>query len=517
MAQGSIAEVPQSMPAGRPVNVWARDVHLSTGGLMVGVLVLGAALRFLRIGQTGLWSDEAFSVVVTWDPWSAIPSLIERVDSHPPLYYFLLKAWIAIAGSGEGAVRIPSAAMSLGSVALTYAFARRVASRGTAVLAAFLVAVSSLQIMAAQEARMYAMLGCFVLWSTFVLLNAVERGGALRWTAYVVLSVLVIYTHYLGGLVLIAHGIWVAGYERRHLRSWMAAIAAVAVLYTPWMPVFWHQVVHRQGWTWYRDPVSYQTLTGLLGLYAFGGSLLGMPTFYFSNARISPIGQILLLLPFLVLLWRGVTAFRSDPRRLALIVLPPVVTIGAMFAISLAAPMFYSRWFSFLYPFYAIILARGIIDVGGAFAAARKRVIALVTAGTLAFTIPVLYRYYLDPTFRPYHWRAAADLVRRELAPSDFFVFANSGARVGFLYYFRDLKRPFATLTPRSDRRPDLSEVMAEAGRHPRVWFVMTPPIAVSWREAVFSAMERGFRLQEDWQDQATWVYLFERRTSAER
>jgi len=497
--------------------MWTRSVRLNAGALMAGVLALGTILRVLRIGRTSLWSDEAFSVIVTWDPWSAIPPLLERLDSHPPLYYFLLKAWIAIAGSGEGAVRMPSAAMSLASVALTYVLGRRLASRGTAVLASFLVAVSSLQIMAAQEARMYAMLGCLVLWATWALVNAVERDGTLRWAGYAVPAALAIYTHYLGALVLIAHGMWVAAYERRHLRSWMAAMAVVAILYIPWMPVLWHQMVHRQGWTWYRDPVSYQTLSGLLGLYAFGGSLFGMPTFYFSNPRIGPIGQFLLLLPFLVLLWRGVTAFRSTPRSLGLIVLPPAVTIGAMFAISLVAPMFYSRWFSFLFPFYAMILARGIIDVGGVFAAGRDRAIALITAATLAFTVPVLNRYYLDPTFRPYHWRAAANLVRHEVAPSDFFLFGNSGARVGFLYYFRDPKRPLATLTPRADRRPDLSQVMAEAARYPRIWFVVTPPFAAPWRAAVFSAMRPQFRLKEGWQYQATWVYLFERRPPAKR
>src|SRR5262249_31168618 len=159
-------------------------------------------------------------------------------------------------------------------------------------------------LMAAQEARMYSLLGALCLASTIALLSSVEQGGARRWSLYAIASALVVYTHYLGLLVLAAHGVWVAVWERGHLRGWTVCAAGIALAFAPWIPSFLEQLRQVHSFDWYHGRVFETGLGDLLGLWWFGGSRWGMGT-YFAPGTLAPLAQGAVLLPFLLLLWRG--------------------------------------------------------------------------------------------------------------------------------------------------------------------------------------------------------------------
>jgi uncharacterized membrane protein len=58
---------------------------------------VAAVLFSWDLGAKSLWIDEA----VSWDmAVSSIPQLFARIpnDVHPPVYYLLLRGWIAIFG-----------------------------------------------------------------------------------------------------------------------------------------------------------------------------------------------------------------------------------------------------------------------------------------------------------------------------------------------------------------------------------------------------------------------------------
>lgn len=271
---------------------WAEEVRLAAGGALVGVLALAAALRFARLGQHSAWMDEAFTLWVIRFPWQDIPRLLRLADSHPPLFYLLMKAWAGVAGTSDLAARIPSAFLGCLCVPLAYALARRVSAKSVSLLTALLVSISPYQVMASQEARMYALLAVLALASTLALASSVERGGAPRWAAYAILSTLMAYTQYLGLLVLAAHGAWVGWHARRRLLPWLAGTAAVAVMYSPWVPVLLAQASREGGWIGspYHAGISAGAarLGGVVGLFAFGGSLFGMPSFFFVDILVHP-------------------------------------------------------------------------------------------------------------------------------------------------------------------------------------------------------------------------------------
>src|SRR5260370_21388063 len=81
----------------------------------------------------------------------------------------MLSGWVHLCGSSEAAVRGLSALIGLAVVALLYVFGRRLVDSRVAVVASAVVAGSAFAVRAAQEARMYPLLGLLALGSWFSL------------------------------------------------------------------------------------------------------------------------------------------------------------------------------------------------------------------------------------------------------------------------------------------------------------------------------------------------------------
>ena len=510
---------PRPLSSGRPApglraRPWPQGIALA------GVLALAAGLRFAALGHNSVWFDEAYVAGLAQAGWQDIVATLRLADAHPPLYYLLMKIWVHLAGTGEAAIRLPSACLSVLSVALTYALTRRFAPGPVGLLSAFLVGVAPFEIMVGQEARMYALLDVLVLATTLTLVLSVERGRRLGWGLYAVLAALMVYTQYLGAVVLVAHGIWVAGWERRHLRAWAGSMVAAVVLYTPWIPSFWYQTVHGNGWPWYRRGAGFLDLGDLFGLLAFGGSLFGMGSYFFPGTQ-GPAGTLAILLPFLVVLGWGIAALRSQPRTLGIIALPAVVPLVALSALSLAKLTFYPRWCSFVVPFYAVVLAQGMWTIASWDRRRRDLALALLTVGVLCYNVPVLARYYFDPGFRPYPWRAAAALVEHQIRPGDFILYVNTAAQISLSYYVRD-PHPSLTLIPGeasfgAERTGGFTDAEAArlARQHPRVWLIATPPFTAEMQQRLLPALTSAFRVAGQRTYPAIWIHLLEAKSPA--
>ena len=497
-------------------------LEVRSSNILAGILVLGTGLRFAWLGENSLWFDEAWGVWLASHPWSELLTLIRTVDAQPPLYYVLMKAWIAVAGTSETALRIPSACFSAVTVGLAYGLIRKVSSHAVSLLSAFLVAVSPFAVMAGQDARMYALLGMLAVASTLALVVSVEKGGRLRWTAYVALVALMAYTHYFAAFILIAHGVWIAGWERRHLGTWLLSMGAAALFYAPWIPSLWDQTFHGNGWPWYRRDTFFVDTSDLLGLLSFGGSLFGMGSYFFPGT-LGLAGQGLLLLPFLMIGVRGLVVLAHDPRRLALVTLPFVAVAGGVAVLAMARVVAYPRWFSFLVPFYAVCIAQGIVGIAGRSGRRRLMTATILTAGLLCFSVPVLLRYYRDPQFRPYPWRSAASLVKTQVRPGDFLLYVNFGAEVAFSYYFHE-PHPSLVLFPvesggGSDRSHAFSTATLKqlAERYPRVWLIATPPFTEEMQRRLVPALAGAFRVVGARNFPAIWVHLLEAKPSQSR
>jgi mannosyltransferase len=378
--------------------------------------------------------DEAYVAWLAAHPWKDLLPLLRNVEYHPPLYYIVMKAWIAVAGAREAALRTPSAVFGSLSVALTYVLVRRVASERIGVISALFVAVSPFEIMAGQYGKMYTLLEVLAVGSTLVLTLAASRGGPRWWGIYAAVAAAMLYTHYLGIFVLAAHGTWVLCRRRTCLTAWFAAMLATAVLYAPWVPSLWVQLGHARASEGWVGVPPLPSLLALGSLFAFGGSLLGAPGFIYSNTSLSPEALLALLFPFLGVLAWGVYAARRDPDALLLLGLPPFVAVVGPLLLSAMKPLFIPRWFSFVYPFCAAFLAWGVADIAGRAGRYRRAAAALVAAILVGFGLPVLDRLYFDSMFRD-QWRAASHIVAERFQAGDIILYGDPQNELIFLYY----------------------------------------------------------------------------------
>ncbi len=156
-------------------------------------LLAGFALRVYLLNGQDLWGDEAFTLSVISLLFRQV--LSTSIDTHPPFYYALLHPWGQL-GLNVFSLRFLSVALSLPMIPLAYLTGAWLFDRRAGVAAAWLMAFAPLQVYYAQELRMYSAAGLFALASTVLLIALVRGRGRRWWAAYVVVTLLGMYTHY---------------------------------------------------------------------------------------------------------------------------------------------------------------------------------------------------------------------------------------------------------------------------------------------------------------------------------
>ena len=127
------------------------NVRLSRAAwLLLGVTLAGAILRVYLLGDKSIWLDEAFSIALSRRSLDDLLRLTVLADTHPPLYYILLKYWLLL-GQSEGAVRLLSALFSTAAIPAVYLLASTLyEDRNAGLLGAVILAFSPFQIWYAQ-------------------------------------------------------------------------------------------------------------------------------------------------------------------------------------------------------------------------------------------------------------------------------------------------------------------------------------------------------------------------------
>ena len=319
--------------------------------------LLAFALRLYRLDGQSIWVDEGISLHL------ATSSLAEIVANraaniHPPLYFFLLKGWVTLAGVSIFSARFSSAMASLLQVAAVYTIARRWLGRPTARVAAFLTALSPLSVIYAQEARVYALLPLVYLTLLAITHELTHKPGPHRratWLLLGIVEVIGLHLHYMVFFVVVYTGGWsllTFWRERRwtDLRRWWITQLLVGLASLPWLVAvltYWPAVQARiqigRGLT-ESIPVDYLLsqvwvfhLTGLTGA-------VGRP-------EVRLLASLTLLLLAVSLLLRLI---RPATRR-------PVAQLTAHWLIPLGSTLLVWAVRSFSHPRYIALYAPGLI------------------------------------------------------------------------------------------------------------------------------------------------------------
>jgi hypothetical protein len=137
------------------------------------LILLGLGLRLLGLSLQPLWWDEGFSLYFSTETPLRLLELTS-LDIHPPLYYLLLQAWMAMVGIGAISARWLSVFIGVLTLPVAWWVAYPFVGRRVAWVTVWLLLLSPLHIFYSQEVRMYGLM-------TLLTLLAVGAWQRQRW------------------------------------------------------------------------------------------------------------------------------------------------------------------------------------------------------------------------------------------------------------------------------------------------------------------------------------------------
>lgn len=232
--------------------------------LLFGViLAVSAVLYFLLIGSKYVTADESYTFALIrhgfGDVWR-----ITAADVHPPLYYFLLKIFLAPFGYSLMAARVFSVIPYLliqlfGAIQLKKLFDEKTA---LVFMIAFLCFPFALSF--AVDVRMYSLSALFLFVCAVFAYKSMLSGRIKDFLICAVFAAACAYTHYFAmvsaGFVMLLLLIAVLVKNKKLFKYWLAGAALIIVLYLPWIREFIAQLVFKAGHKYWIDEITLSTL-----------------------------------------------------------------------------------------------------------------------------------------------------------------------------------------------------------------------------------------------------------------
>ncbi len=482
------------MPPASGMNTRAAPRRPSRAGAALVWLVLAGALavRIWHLGARSLWTDEASTWTASHGSLAHLVRFCIHEDASPPLYYMLTSAVTHALGDGEAQLRLVSVLASMAIVWLTYRFARLFAPRAESALAAALAALSTYQIMYAQEARTYMLVAAWMTLASYLFARAVWHGRSNRWPWYALALAGALYTQAIGLLAAGAHGAMIlfSREGRRHARGFFLSLAGAIALYAPWLFASLQQAGHLPQSHWYVPvPDVHGTFLALRAILISPVSLVtaapGEPPGLAAWMPASVAHGLLILGPVLPLLLCLPALAARDPRgaTLRFAAASVVLPLAAVFLVSLRAPLWLPRYFVFTTPFIAVLIAHGTLRMRPAALRAIWIVLLLAASGF------AVWRYDAAWTKEP--WRTAAGYIEAQGALAGTGAGGTSVAVLvpfdddAMRYYFRNRAQapdvfevshpadPFASSFTRAQLDEVEARARAETAGFDEVWVVI--------------------------------------------
>lgn len=476
------------MSASQATVATAETVRRESPLPLLAVLAGALLLRLSGLGSRSLWTDEGSTWTAASSPLRELIRLCAEKDASPPLFYLLTSLALRF-GDSEAWLRSVSMVASVGMVWLSYRFARLFAGRSEATLAAMLVALSPHQIMFGQEARTYMLVALFTTWSLYLFARAVVLERRRAWIPLVVVTALGLWTQSIAVIGLGVQGVVVifTASGRRNLWPWGLAMASAFALYSPWLAISAAQASRLGHSHWYLEtPGAHQLFQVMRAVFLSPISLVTPPETatlpgldaYLPRRLAHALLIALPALPMIVAL-RSASGGGPAPALVRLAFTGLILPLVAVDMISFRLPLWLPRYFVFLTPMLAMVLARGLWTLRPPLLASAWTTLLLVSSGYACF------RYATDYGKEP--WR---DVVAHIAAVSPL---DRTAALVPFdldpyRYYNRRQPAPVAAFEVSHPKVPfasdytetQLDEMESTArdrvARYDEVWVVVRSP-----------------------------------------
>jgi mannosyltransferase len=455
---------------------------------------LALMLGLWRLEVPALWRDERYT-------WSAATRSLDQLiatlgnsDIVFAPYYLFMHYWVALGGTAEWWLRLPSVVAVACMAAVTAILGRRLGVNGLA--AGLIVAVLPITSRFAHEARVYAVTMLLAVVATLVLHWALERPQRIRWILYGVSVVCLAASHLVALSLLAAHAVFVALRHRRSLVAWVATCCVVLAAISPLVLLGFTQTSNVVEAHQVQD--GSRVLIGAMQLVLFGAGPIFVVLFVGATGlgllRRRDFGSDAVVLPALWIV---------SPLIVGLAVSPWVPVTG------------FVRYFLFVFPAWALLAARAIEGL-------PKWTTLGVGAVLLALLVPAHWSlrqgdgHGEDP-------RVLTEIIAAHSRPGDGIIYQwNSPnarvARTGMDYYLPPESRPLDVLltVPAAERGSFVDEECTDIGScladTRRLWLVSTGELD-SLEPEKAAVLTTEFRLVRTWESPAgEALQLWERR-----
>ena len=231
-------------------------------GLLLGIFLLGMALRLWRLDAGDLGTDEIITAFIAQQDVGSILQFHLEKAGNPPLLSLMTRLVFINWGHSEFIARLPAALFGSLSVLLAYKLGEMLWTRQVGMMGAFLLAVNAYHVWFSQIARYYTLMVFLALLSLILLVKALQKNSKLPWIGFIVCTVLSLYNHYFSLLFLpaeVAFGALVItqnwlSYARKGTHAlpggasdtmatparqsilFFVSLSVIGLLYLPWVP-----------------------------------------------------------------------------------------------------------------------------------------------------------------------------------------------------------------------------------------------------------------------------------------
>lgn len=494
--------------------------------------LLGFGLRLQELSFQPLWGDEGWSFYLAAQP---LPDLLTltAVDIHPPLYYVLLKGWLAIIGTGAEEARFLSVVIGTALIPVLASLGQRLFDRQVQVMAAAVVAVMPLAIYYAQEVRMYGLVTLLGAMAVYFLLRAEEASSSQTglvgakltkrntwwYSLYVVTVTAALYTHYYAVFIPLFQLLYVL-LIRHLLDRWLPRVTLSTLtpfilagfLYLPWLVYAGSHLV-----SYIDNKRTVEGYTALSFIHFFDDHIVA-----FSVGHIPAVLReyAWIALPFALIALLGLitAAFRRDRVKhhpylyLGLYLFLPLLAGYVINLVYPFTPRYYERTLLLAAPAYWLLIAVGLVWLW------HRHLLWLGMVGPVLVLITSLSLtgFYTLPRYPDQDYRPLLEEIAARATPQDT-VLASYQWQLGFYQAYLPPPRPYLFTVPgwgrdwadetgRAQLSQDLDDIFA---RSPRLWFPAHQAQGHLWEDqAEVEIAKTGYPALLEWHGPQTKLTL---------
>ncbi len=192
------------------------------------IIIANIVLKSIFLDATPFWYDEMISVKDTQLDFGHIKHESEW-DNNPPFYYYCLWVWHSVIPVSEFNSRFLSVLFVSFSIGLLYLFANKYFNNKTAIASSVLLTLSNFIFFYGQETRAYALVLLLSVISTILFFKYLNRSTVLNLVVLSLINFLIIYTHYIAGLLVFFQYLIILIYYKKNSLSFISIQSIIIV------------------------------------------------------------------------------------------------------------------------------------------------------------------------------------------------------------------------------------------------------------------------------------------------